>query len=181
MLCSQNPLQRSLMATPASTLGFRDVLKSPAVKRLWFAQVISIFGDFLAIFAVFSVVTFQLHGTPTQVSMILVAFLAPFALVSPVAGVYVDKWNTKWTMIASDLIRAVLVLILLFLRDLWSIYAVLFLLSTTSTFFVPAQSIAVRALAPVAGLLAVNALMSQAMQAAQIISPGISGVLVDGL
>jgi len=169
------------MSAPAVPLGFRDVLGIQSVRRLWLAQVVSIFGDFLAVFAVFSVVTFQLHGTPTEVSMILVAFLAPFALVSPVAGVYVDKWNTKWTMIASDLIRAALVLILLFLRDLWSIYAVLFLLSTTSTFFVPAQSIAVRALAPAAGLLAVNALMSQAMQAAQIISPGISGLLVDGL
>src|SRR5215475_1525948 len=139
-----------LMAAPAVPLGFRDVLSIRAVRRLWMAQVVSVFGDFLAVFAVFSVVTFQLHGTPTQVSMILVAFLAPFALVSPVAGVYVDKWNTKWTMITSDLIRAVLVLILLFLRDLWSIYAVLFLLSTTSTFFVPAQSIAVRALTPAA-------------------------------
>src|SRR5215470_3145137 len=108
MLCSQNPLQRSLMATPASTLGFRDVLKSPAVKRLWFAQVISIFGDFLAIFAIFSVVTFQLHGTPTQVSMILVAFLTPLALISPVAGVFVDKWNVKATMITSDVIRGLL-------------------------------------------------------------------------
>src|SRR5437762_982536 len=114
------------MSAPAVPLGFRDVLKIRSVRRLWAAQIVSIFGDFLAVFAVFSVVTFQLHGTPTQVSMILVAFLAPFAIVSPVAGVYVDKWNTKWTMIASDLIRAVLVLLLLVLRDLWSIYAILF-------------------------------------------------------
>ena len=52
------------MASPTSTLGFREVLQTPAVKRLWFAQIVSIFGDFLAIFAIFSLVTFQLHGTP---------------------------------------------------------------------------------------------------------------------
>jgi len=167
------------MSAPAVPLGFRDVLRIQSVRRLWAAQIVSVFGDFLAVFAVFSVVTFELHGTPTQVSMILVAFLAPFALVSPVAGVYVDKWNTKWTMIASDLIRAAFVLVLLFLRDLWAIYAVLFLLSTTSCFFVPAQTIAVRVLAPTAGLLAVNALMSQAMQGATIVSPGVAGLLVD--
>jgi hypothetical protein len=40
------------MSSPASALGFRDVLKTPAVKRLWIAQVVSIFGDFLAVFAV---------------------------------------------------------------------------------------------------------------------------------
>jgi hypothetical protein len=63
------------MASPTPHLTFRDVLKIRAVRRLWLAQLVSIFGDFLAIFAVFSLVTFQLHGTPTQVSMILVAYM----------------------------------------------------------------------------------------------------------
>jgi MFS family permease len=76
------------MSSPASILGFRDVLKNPSVKRLWIARIVRIFGDFLAIFAVFSVVTFQLNGTPTQVSMILAAYLAPLAIISPLAGVF---------------------------------------------------------------------------------------------
>jgi MFS family permease len=169
------------MSSPASILGFRDVLKNPSVKRLWIAQIVSIFGDFLAIFAVFSVVTFQLHGTPTQVSMILAAYLAPLAVISPLAGVFVDKWNVKWTMIASDLIRGVLVIALIFVRDLNAIYAIFFLLSTVSSFYIPAQSVAIRTLAPPGGLLTVNALMSQAMQASQIISPAISGLMVQAL
>jgi MFS family permease len=53
--------------------------------------------------------------------MILVAYMLPLAIVSPLAGVYVDKWNVKWTMIASDLTRGVLVLALIFVRDLNSI------------------------------------------------------------
>jgi DHA3 family macrolide efflux protein-like MFS transporter len=83
------------MASPTPHLTFRDVLKIRSVRRLWLAQLVSIFGDFLAIFAVFSLVTFQLHGTPTQVSMILVAYMLPLAVVSPLAGVFVDKWNVK--------------------------------------------------------------------------------------
>jgi len=106
------------MNSPAPHLTFRDVLNIRSVRRLWLAQLVSIFGDFLAIFAVFSLVTFQLHGTATQVSMILVAYMLPLAVVSPLAGVYVDKWNVKWTMIASDLVRGVLVLVLVFVRDL---------------------------------------------------------------
>lgn len=167
------------MASPASTLGFREVLQTTAVKRLWIAQIVSIFGDFLAVFAIFSVVTFQLHGTPTQVAMVLVSFLAPLALISPVAGVYVDQWNVKATMIASDVIRGLMVLVLVFARDLHVIYGTLFAMSTVSAFFVPAQSVAVRTLAPAGGLLAVNALMTQAVQGAQIISPSISGLLVE--
>lgn len=83
------------MASPATQLTFREVLRIRPVRRLWIAQLVSIFGDFLAIFAVFSVVTFRMHGTPTQVSMILVAYLLPLALISPLAGVYVDQWNVK--------------------------------------------------------------------------------------
>jgi MFS transporter, DHA3 family, macrolide efflux protein len=169
------------MSSPASTLGFRDVLKTPAVKRLWIAQIVSIFGDFLAVFAVISVVTFQLHGTPTQVSMILAAYMAPLALISPIAGVFVDKWNVKWTMIASDLIRGVLVVALLFVRDLNAIYGIFFALSTVSSFYIPAQTVAIRTLAPAGGLMAVNALMSQAMQGSQIISPAVSGLMVEAL
>ncbi|MGO4881982.1 MAG: MFS transporter [Bryobacteraceae bacterium] len=166
------------MASPTPQLTFRDVLKITLVRRLFFAQLVSIFGDFLAIFAVFSLVTFQLHGTATQVSMILVAYLLPLAIVSPLAGVYVDKWNVKATMIASDVIRGVLVVALIFVRDLNGIYAIFLALSTVSAFFVPAQSVAVRALAPAAGLLAVNGLMTQAVQGSQIISPAVAGLLV---
>src|SRR5579871_798647 len=136
------------MASPTPNLSFRDVLKITSVRRLWLAQLVSIFGDFLAVFAVFSLVTFELHGTPTQVSMILVSYLAPLAVISPVAGVFVDKWNVKWTMIGSDLIRAVLVLILVVAKpNLPVIYGTFLALSTVSSFFVPAQSVAVKAIA----------------------------------
>jgi MFS transporter, DHA3 family, macrolide efflux protein len=167
------------MTSATSTLGFRDVLRTPAVKRLWIAQLVSVFGDFLAIFAIFSVVTFELHGTPMQVAMVLVSFLAPLAVISPLAGVYVDQWNVKWTMIASDVIRALMVLVLVFVRDLNVIYATLFAMATVSAFFVPAQAVAIRTLAPPGGLLTVNALMTQAIQGAQVITPSITGVLVD--
>lgn len=169
------------MAAPTPRLSFREVLRIRPVRRLWVAQLVSIFGDFLAVFAVLSVVTFQLHGTATQVGMLLVAYLVPLAIVSPLAGVFVDQWNVKWTMILSDLARGVLVLILLFVRDLNAIYATFFALSTISSFFVPAQSVAVRALAPAAGLMAVNALMSQAVQGMQIVSPALAGLLVQWL
>jgi MFS transporter, DHA3 family, macrolide efflux protein len=169
------------MASPTSTLGFGDVLKTPAVKRLWIAQLVSVFGDFLAIFAVISVVTFELHGTPPQVAGILIAFLVPLAIVSPIAGVFVDKWNVKTTMIASDLIRGLLIVVLLFARDLWTIYGVFFVLASVSAFFIPAQTVALRSVAPPGGLLAANALMQQAVQLSMIIAPSAAGSLVQFL
>jgi MFS family permease len=167
------------MDKPATPLSFGEVLRLRPVRRLWLAQIVSVFGDFLAVFAIIALVTFKLHGTATQVAMVLVAFMAPLAIVSPLAGVFVDRWRLKRTMIASDLIRGVLVLALVFVHDLYLIYAILFTLSVVSAFFVPAQSVAVRTLVPMAGLMAVNGLMSQAQQGSLIVAPSVAGELVE--
>jgi MFS transporter, DHA3 family, macrolide efflux protein len=169
------------MATPAAPLSFRDVLGLRPVRRLWIAQIVSVFGDFLAVFAIIAYVTFNLHGTPTQVGMVLVAFMAPFAVVSPIAGVFVDRWNLKRTLVSSDLIRGVLCLGLVFAHNIYALYAILFVMSVVSSFFIPAQSVAVRTLVPMAGLMAVNGLMSQAQQGSQIIAPSVAGGLVQWL
>ena len=166
------------MATSGTPLSFSDVLRLRPVRRLWIAQIVSVFGDFLAVFAIIAVVTFNLHGTATQVAMVLVSFMAPLAIVSPLAGVFVDRWDLKRTMIASDLIRGVLVMALVFVHDLYAIYAILFTMSVVSAFFVPAQSVAVRTLVPMAGLMAVNGLMSQAQQGSLIVAPSVAGELV---
>src|ERR1700682_4274606 len=95
------------MASAITPLSFGAVLKIAGLRRLVIGQLVSIFGDFLAIFAIFSIISFRLHGTPTQVSLVLISYFLPFAFISPIAGVFVDRWNVKRTMIASDLIRGV--------------------------------------------------------------------------
>jgi DHA3 family macrolide efflux protein-like MFS transporter len=167
------------MSTSVAPLSFSEVLRLRPVRRLWIAQIVSVFGDFLAVFAIIAVVTFQLRGTATQVAMVLVSFMAPLAIVSPLAGVFVDRWHLKRTMIASDLIRGVLVLALVFVHNVNAIYAILFSMSVVSAFFVPAQSVAVRTLVPMAGLMAVNGLMSQAQQGSLILAPSVAGELVE--
>lgn len=166
------------MPEAAQQLTIREVLKLKPVRRLWAAQVVSVFGDFLAIFAVLSYVSFNLHASAAQVTFISIAFMIPFAIIGPVAGVFVDRWNVKRTMIASDLIRAALALSLVFAGSLGQIYAILFLLSAVSTFFVPAQSVTLRTVVPPHGLLAANALVQQAFQVMRIISPALAGAMV---
>jgi MFS family permease len=166
------------MTAETKQLSFGEVLRLRPVRQLWIAQIISIFGDFLALFAVLSDVSFRLKATAAQVTLISVAFLIPFALLGPVAGVFVDRWDAKRTMIASDLIRSALALGLVFAASLNQIYAILFALSAVSTFFVPAQTIAIRSITPREGLMAANALMQQAFQVVRIISPALAGAMV---
>jgi len=148
------------------------------MRRLTGAQLVSVFGDFLAIFAVFSVVSFRLHGSPAEVSGVLIAYMLPQVFVGPLAGVFIDRWSVKHTMIVSDLIRAVLVVGLVYSSSLWQIYGVLIALSVVSSFFAPAQTIALRSLVPAEGLMAANALMMQAFQVTQILSPGVAALLI---
>src|SRR5262245_45666489 len=156
----------------------REVLQLRPMRRLWLAQVVSVFGDFLAIFAVLSYVSFNLHASASQVTGISVSFMIPFALIGPVAGVFVDRWNVKRTMIASDLIRAVLAFGLVFTGTLSQVYAILFLLSAVSAFFMPAQPVTLRTIVPREGLLSANALVQQAFQIMRIFSPALAGAMV---
>jgi MFS family permease len=156
----------------------REALKIPGFKRLWFAQGVSILGDFLAIFGVINLITFKWHGTPLQVTNVMIAYIIPITIVAPLAGVFVDRWNVKRTMIASDLIRSVLILGLVFVTRLEHIYVIFLLVSTVSSFFGPAQSVTLRTLVPVHGLLSANALMSQAFYTMRIIAPAAAGMLV---
>jgi MFS transporter, DHA3 family, macrolide efflux protein len=171
----------STAPTNSSQLGLREVLALAPVRRLWLAQVISVFGDFLALFGVLTYASFELHASAAQVSGITIAFMLPFAIVGPLAGVFVDRWNVKRTMIWSDLLRAGLVLLLIPARGLREIYILLFLMSTVSAFFVPAQSVTVRTIVPPNGLIAANALLQQAMQLARIASPAAAAALVGWL
>jgi DHA3 family macrolide efflux protein-like MFS transporter len=156
----------------------RQVLKIPGFRRLWLAQFVSIFGDFVALYAVYSMVSFRLHGSAREVSLITVAFLAPLAFAGPVAGVFVDRWDAKRTMITSDLVRAGLALLLAFASSLWHIYAILLALSTLSSFFLPAQSVTTPLIVPRDALLSASAAMQQSMQVVRIISPVFAGALV---
>ena len=156
----------------------REALKIPGFKRLWLAQGVSILGDFLAIFGVINLITFRWHGTPLQVTNVMIAYIIPITVVAPLAGVFVDRWNVKRTMIASDLIRSVLILGLVFVTRLEHIYVIFLLVSTVSSFFGPAQSVTLRTLVPIHGLLSANALMSQAFYTMRIIAPAAAGLLV---
>jgi DHA3 family macrolide efflux protein-like MFS transporter len=169
------------MTAPPSTTKPQAILKHRPFRTLWLAQFVSIFGDFLALFGVISLITFRMHGTAVQVTAVTIAYILPLALISPVAGVFVDHWNVKRLMIASDLIRAALILLLVFVRDVTQICVIFAALSTVSSFFAPAQSVTIRTIVPQEGLLAANAMLTQAFYVVRLFSPFAAGALIGWL
>jgi MFS family permease len=162
-------------------MSFREVMRIPGIRRMWTGQLVSITGDFLAIFAVLSITSFRMHATPAQLTGITISYMLPLAVFGPAAGVFVDRWDPKRTMIASDGVRAVLAALLLSAHTIGEIYVILFSIGTVSTFFIPAQTVVVRRLVPRDGLLAANALMQQAVLVIRMASPAVAGALVSRL
>ncbi len=158
-------------------LSMGEVLRVPVMRRLWTAQVVSTFGDFLALFAVINFLTFHLNAQPQQVTGLQIAYLLPIAVLGVLAGVFVDRWPLKPTLVTSDLIRAVLCLLLLLAGTVLHFYFVLAAISVVSSFFGPAQGVAIRSAVPLHGLRSANALMQQVMFGMRVVGPPIAGLL----
>jgi MFS family permease len=122
--------------------------------KLFYGQAISAIGDYVFdTTLVLWISTRLLAGkdyAPAAVSGVLVAVAAGVILVGPVAGVFVDRWDKRRTMMASDLIRAVLATglgVIAFLPadtlpvgvSLILIYGVVLVSTATSQFFFPAR------------------------------------------
>jgi MFS family permease len=85
-------------------------------RNLWFGHVVSLFGDWFNLIASASLVA-SLGGSALAVGgLFVVRMLAPF-LVSPVAGVAADRYDKRKLLIATDLVRFVVVLGFLLVRE----------------------------------------------------------------
>jgi DHA3 family macrolide efflux protein-like MFS transporter len=142
------------------------------------AQTISLLGDFVALFAVQVAIVFRMHGRASDMASVFIASLVPSILLGPVAGMFADRWNPRRTMIASDIGRGVLVLLLVRAMTVPQICAIGFAVSCFSNFFAPARAITLPLLVPPDLLLAANARMQQSMQVVRIASPAVASALV---
>jgi DHA3 family macrolide efflux protein-like MFS transporter len=165
-------------AVPPTPLTMREVLRITTMRRLWYAQIVSTLGDFLALFAVIGYLTFKLHANAQQVTGVQIAYLVPIAILGILAGVFVDRWPLKPTLVSSDVIRGFLCLLLLVSSQIWQFYAILAAISVVSSFFGPAQGVVIREAVPLHGLRSSNSLMQTVMFGMRIVGPGIAGLLV---
>lgn len=119
---------------------------------IWTGQTFSILTSSIAQFALVLWIGME-TGSAKVLAYATIAGLLPQILIGPFAGVFVDRWNKKWTMIASDsfvaICSAVIALLFYFnLLELWSIYLLLALRSIGGAFHSPAMKSTVPTLAP---------------------------------
>jgi len=110
-------------------------------RTLYAANAVSQLGDWFNVVALFSLLL-ELTGKGEAVAFALLTRFVPMFLAGPAAGVVADRVSRRAIMIVSDLLRAGLVLCLLFIRrpeQAWIAYAVVTAHSLVSAFFEPAQ------------------------------------------
>ncbi len=141
--------------------GFWSILRDNSNYRyMWMGQVVSEVGDHFNSIAVFSL-TLHLTGSGLAVGGVMIARMLPAILAGPISGVVLDRFDRRWIMIASDLVRSVFALafiLVLLHRSLWLLYFLSGVLMFASPFFTSGRSALLPRIATPGELHTANAL-----------------------
>ena len=153
-----------------------SLLRNARFLRLWIGQGTSFLGDAVSMVALVVLVV-QITGSASAVGGALLARLLP-TIASPLAGVIADRVDRRIVLVASDLARAVLVLGLVFARDLATIYVLVFLMGLARTVFNPTVRAAFPSVVGGGDLTRANALISGTFSTSIMVGPALGGLLV---
>ena len=167
------------MSASVSPMGIRDVLRIRDYRNLFAGQVVSDIGDGITLLLVLLVIN-DLTGSSFALALMAIAEAVPAFTVGLAAGVYVDRWNRRRIMLASDLLRAGIVLAFGLVQTA-ALVPLLYLLGFTQasigTFFRPARGAMLPHIVPAAGLPAANSLAQGSQVIGGVIGAGIAGLL----
>ncbi len=153
-----------------------SLLRNGRFMRLWAGQGVSFIGDAVSLVAMVILVV-QITGNASAVGGVLLARLLP-TLASPLVGVYADRFDRRAILVASDLVRAGLVIGVVFTRDLYLLYTLFFLMGVARTFFNPTIRAAFPGVVGNGDLTRANAIISGTFSVSITAGPALGGLLV---
>jgi len=164
--------------------GFKAVLAHRDFAFLWFGQLVSNIGTAIASLALMFY-AFDLTGSAMAMAILAIAQTLPVVAFAGPIGVYIDRWNRKKIMVASDVVRAIAILLIPltlyfppYLPTIYWVYILTFLYATANAWFFPARSASIPNLVEGDELVAANSLSQMTFQVVQLVVPPIGGILV---
>jgi MFS family permease len=131
---------------PEDARGFRAVLRKGDFRLLWAAQAACQLGDKFLMFALIIVVYDLTKRSSTQ-SVLMIAYTLPSIVFSAPAGVYADRHDKRGLMLATNLLRGLLVLLIPLCQAIpdlrgqaWPLLIVTLLFSSVGQLFAPAEA-----------------------------------------
>jgi len=158
------------------------LLRNRNFRLLWVGEAISLLGDQFYLIALPWLVL-QLTGDALAVGAVLALAGVPRALFMLVGGALTDRFSPRAVMLASNLLRMVLVALLSVLViggliQLWMLYLLALAFGIIDAFFFPAQSAIVPRLVGKEQLQAANAVIQGTMQVSLFAGPVLAGTLI---
>ena len=149
---------------------------------IWIGQIVSVLASSMSHFGL-SLWMYQQTESATAMGLMQVFFITPFLIISPIAGVMVDRYNRKLMMMLSDLLAIVgtggiFILFALNRLEFWHLYVAAALNGLGNTFQWPAYSAAISTMIHKEQLGRVNGLMSLIEAGPGIVAPMLAGALM---
>jgi Na+/melibiose symporter-like transporter len=143
------------------------------------AGLVSMVGDWILRIGLMYRVFVLTDSTLASAILMLSSFL-PQLLLGSVAGVFVDRWDRRRTMVVTNLLLALGLLPLLLVHDasrVWIAFVVVFFEAAVAQFFVPAEQALLPRLVPDDRLVTANALNGQTRDLARLVGSAVGGVV----
>lgn len=158
--------------------GFPGVFRFPKYTVLWLSETISLIGDRILMIALIALI-YRRTQSAAGLGLLSMLKAIPALVLASVAGVFVDRWSRKWTMVISNLIQGSLVLLLPVAGVLPAIFAIYLGMSVVSQFFMPARSASIPDLVPNGMLTAANSLFAIGFVGAMVVGPALGGWITE--
>ncbi|HCC79297.1 MAG: macrolide transporter [Chloroflexi bacterium GWB2_49_20] len=149
---------------------------------VWLGQIISVLASSMTGFGM-TLWMYKQTGSATAMAGMQVAFITPFLLLSPIAGVLVDRYNRKLMMMVSDLMAVlstagIFVLYASGNLQYWHLYIAAVINGLGNTFQWPAYSAAISTMLPKEQYGRANGLMSLLDAGPGVFAPLLAGIIL---
>ena len=149
---------------------------------IWIGQIVSVLASSMSQFGL-TLWMYQQTESATAMGLMQVFFITPFLIMSPIAGVMVDRYNRKLMMMVSDLTAIIATGSIFALYatghlEFWHLYFAAVLNGIGNTFQWPAYSAAISTMVPKEQLGRVNGLMSLMEAGPGVVAPLLAGALL---
>lgn len=157
---------------------FIGVLKYNNFFKIWFSQIASQVSLHMLNFAVILYI-YETTNSTASISLVMIASALPSVIFGPFSGVLADRVNYQTILTWTNFLRFLAVLLLFLARDnILAVLEIIFIISTITQFFAPAESSSIPLIVPKDKLVKANSAVMTTMYASLLIGYSIAGPIL---